>query len=150
MRHDLFDQFSVQQTLAGTGSQVSTNSKGKEAAGQDLAIGAADMGIVFAIDQGDLGGAGTALTVELIEADDIALTTNVVVISGGVTIPKAKLVDGFQTFIPAAPYMMSKKYYGVRYTPVGGAITGNVNAYWGTKDDVAVYKSFNTPYTVSN
>lgn len=149
MRHDILDQFSVQQTLAGSAAQVSTNSKVKENADQDLAIGCAEMGAVIAIDKGALGGTGTDLTIELIEASDAALTTSVKVF-GTMTIPKAQLVDGAQFFLPAVPYRMSEKYYGVRYTPVGGTITGDINAYWGSKNDVAKYKSFKTPYNVQN
>ena len=148
MRFDVLDQLSAQQTLAGASAQVSTNSKKKPAA-QDLGIGMAEMGVAFFIDQGNLAGAGTDLTLEIIEATDGALTTGIEQLAA-VTIPKADLVDGAVFFLALPGYMMDKEYFGARYTPVGGAITGNINAYYGSKDDVAKFKSFTTPYNVQN
>ena len=77
MRFDVLDQLSNQQALAGAAAQVSTNSKRKPAE-QDLGIGKADMGVAFFIDQGNLAGTGTDLTLEIIQATDDALTTGVV------------------------------------------------------------------------
>lgn len=148
MRFDVLDQLSNQQVLAGAAAQVSTNSK-KKPAEQDLGIGKADMGVAFFIDQGNLAGTGTDLTLEIIQATDDALTTGVVQLAA-VTIPKADLVDGAVFFLDLPGYMMDTEYYGARYTPVGGTITGKINAYYGSKNDVAKYKSFNTPYTVKN
>ena len=148
MRFDVLDQLSNQQVLAGATAQVSTNSK-KKPAEQDLGIGKADMGVAFFIDQGNLAGTGTDLTLEIIQATDDALTTGVVQLAA-VTIPKAALVDGAVFFLDLPGYMMDTEYYGARYTPVGGTITGKINAYYGSKNDVAKYKSFNTPYTVKN
>ena len=148
MRFDVLDQLSNQQVLAGAAAQVSTNSK-KKPAEQDLGIGKADMGVAFFIDQGNLAGTGTDLTLEIIQATDDALTTGVKQLAA-VTIPKAALVDGAVFFLDLPGYMMDTEYYGARYTPVGGTITGKINAYYGSKNDVAKYKSFNTPYTVKN
>ena len=148
MRFDVLDQLSNQQVLAGAAAQVSTNSK-KKPAEQDLGIGKADMGVAFFIDQGALAGTGTDLTLEIIQATDDALTTGVVQLAA-VTIPKAQLVDGAVFFLDLPGYMMNTEYFGARYTPVGGTITGKINAYYGSKNDVAKYKSFNTPYTVKN
>lgn len=148
MRFDLFDQFSNQQVLAGSSSQVSTNSKKKPAA-QDLGIGTGDMGAAIFIDQGDLGGTGTDLTIEIIEATDDALTTSIKSLAS-MTIPKASLVDGSAFFLGLPGYLMSQEYFGIRYTPVGGTITGKINVYYGSKNDVANYKSFSSTYTVKN
>lgn len=148
MRFDVLDQLSNQQVLAGAAAQVSTNSK-KKPVEQDLGIGKADMGVAFFIDQGDLAGTGTDLTLEIIQATDDALTTGVKQLAA-VTIPKAELKDGSVFFLDLPGYMMDTEYFGARYTPVGGTITGKINAYYGSKNDVAKYKSFNTPYTVKN
>ena len=148
MRFDAFDQFSNQQVLAGSSAQVSTNSKKKPAA-QDLGIGLDDMGAAIFIDQGALGGTGTDLTIELIEATDDALTTSITSLVS-MTIAKTALVDGAMFFLGLPGYLMSKEYFGVRFTPVGGTITGKINAYYGSKDDVAKYKSFSTSYVVKN
>ncbi len=148
MRFDILDQFSAQQTLAGSTAQVSTNSK-KKPATQDLGIGCADMGAAIFIDQGSLGGTGTDLTIELIEATDAALTTSIKSLAS-MTIPKTALLDGKAFFLGLPGYRMSQEYFGIRYTPVGGTITGNINAYYGSKDDVANYKSFGSTYVVKN
>lgn len=148
MRFDVMDQFSAQQVLAGSAAQVSTNSKKKPAA-QDLGIGKAEMGVGVFVDQGALAGTGTDLTIEIIEATDAALTAGISSLAS-MTIPKASFEDGASFFLVLPGYRMTKEYFGVRYTPVGGTITGAVNSYYGSKDDVANYKSFDTPYSVSN
>lgn len=148
MRFDVLDQFSDQQVLAGSAAQVSTNSK-KKPATQDLGIGEAEMGAAIFIDQGDLAGTGTDLTIELIEATDAALTTSIKSLAS-MTIPKASLVDGSAFFLALPGYRMSQEYFGIRFTPIGGTITGKINAYYGSKDDVANYKSFESTYVVKN
>ena len=148
MRFDVRDQFSAQQTLSGSSAAVSTNSKLKTAT-QDLGIGCADMGLAVFIDGGALGGTGTHLTIELIEATDAGLTSGIISLAS-MTIPIASLVDGASFFLPLPPYMMTLAYFGVRYTPVGGTITGNINTYFGSQDDVAKYKSFPSVYVVKN
>lgn len=149
MRFDILDQLSDQQVLAGSGAQVSTNSKQKGLATQDLGIGCGDMGIIFAVDQGALAGTGTDLTLEMIEATDGALTTSITQLIA-VTIPKASFIDGSSFFLELPGYLMAKEFFGARYTPVGGTITGAINAYWGSRADFAKFKSFATPYNVQN
>ena len=148
MRFDIRDQFSVNQALAGAAAQVSTNSKRKKESSQDLGIGMAHMGAAIFISE-DAAGVGTDMTFEIIEATDGALTTGVGVLAS-VTIPKAKLLNGASFFLPLPGYLMSKEFYGMRYTPVGGAVTTIVNTYWGKETDVANFKSFKTPYEVKN
>lgn len=143
MRFDVRDQFSDAQVVTATA--VSTSSKKKPAA-QDLAIGDA-MGVALFVDS-TATQAGT-LTVEMIEADDAALTTNIVSV-GSVVFNAADLLAGKQYFIEQAAYKSSKEYYGVRYTPAGGLTTVTVSAYHGKKCDTANYKSFQTVYTVDN
>ena len=148
MKFDVLDQVSVQQVLAGAVAQVSTNSK-KKPAEQDLGIGCAEMGMLFMVDQGALAGTGTDLTLEIIQADDLALTSNVEQLAA-MTVPKAEMVDGSSFFLPLPGFKMDKVYFGARFTPVGGTITGNINAYFGSKDDFAKFKSFSSVYTVAN
>jgi hypothetical protein len=81
----------------------------------------------------DAGGTST-LKVELIEADDEALTSNVRSISiSGAAIAKASLVSGYPFSVPfilppdpATP----KRYYGLRFTVAGEAITGGTVSAW--------------------
>jgi hypothetical protein len=81
----------------------------------------------------DAGGTST-LKVELIEADDEALTSNVRSLSiSGAAVAKASLVAGYQF---AVPYVIPpdpatpKRYYGLRFTVAGEAITGGTVAAW--------------------
>lgn len=148
MRHDILDQFSVDQVVTTTAA-VSTNSKFKKEASQDLGIGSdPQMGLVFAPAADGVG--ATSWTIELIEADDAALTTNVLSL-GSMSIPFAKMKNGQSFFLPLAPGVMTKSYYGARYTPVGGGgQTLTINSYFGTSDDIANYKSFKSNYVVAN
>jgi len=148
IRHDVLDQLSVQQVLAGGAAQVSTNSK-KKPAEQDLGIGCAEMGVLFAIDSGDLAGTGTHLTMEIIQATDLALTAGIVQLAQQ-TVAIADLIDGAQFFVELPSYMMDTEYFGARFTPVGGTITGAINAYYGSRADFAKYKSFPSVYNVEN
>jgi hypothetical protein len=107
------------------------------------------MGFAFFIDGSDLAGTGTDLTLEVIEATDGALTAGVSQLVA-LTVPLASLVDGFVMFLEIPSHLMDKEYFGVRYTPIGGTITGTINAYYGTEKDVAKYKSFTSTYVVDN
>jgi hypothetical protein len=84
----------------------------------------------------DVASAGHASTlkVELITADDDALTSNVVTAAGGISdaIPEATLVTGYKFSIPVVlpPGLGAKEYYGLRFTVGTEAITaGKVDAW---------------------
>jgi hypothetical protein len=81
----------------------------------------------------DAGGTST-LKVELVEADDEALTSNVrsVAISGA-AIAKASLTAGYPFQVPyviAPDPATPKRYYGLRFTVAGETITGGTVAAW--------------------
>lgn len=74
----------------------------------------------------------TALTVDVIAADDAGLTSNVAVIGSTGSIPVASLTAGARFAAEVNPRLASKgqRYVGLRYTPTGtgtaGAVTGDI------------------------
>jgi hypothetical protein len=146
MRNDIRNQFSDAQVV--TAAAVSTNSMEKKVATQDLGIGQAEMGLVFTATVDAVGGG--SFTVELIEADNAALTTSVVSLAS-MTVTAAKLLKGKGFFLALPGYAMTKKFFGARFTPVGGTSPSlTVDAYFGAEQDTAQYKSFVSTYTVDN
>lgn len=73
----------------------------------------------------------TALTIEAIQADDAALTSNVTVIGSSGAIPVASLTAGalFEINLNSRIASRGQRYLGLRYTPTGtgtaGAILGD-------------------------
>lgn len=148
MRFDLRNQLSEAQVV--TAAAVSTNSMEKKVATQDLGIGSnpKQMGLVFAAAVNAVGGG--SFTIEIIEADNAALTTNVVSLAT-MTLTAAKLLKGKGFFLGLPGYVMTKKFFGARFTPVGGSSPSlTVDAYFGLSDDVAQFKSFASTYNVAN
>lgn len=84
----------------------------------------------------------TALTIELITADDAALTSNVTVIGSSGAIPVAQLTAGSRLAIGANPRIGSKgqRYLGARFTPTGTGTAGALIAELGT--DIADGQKF--------
>lgn len=151
MRNDVLNQLSSAQ-VCGAGSTVSTNSMAKKNLAQDLGIGPIprQMGLVFAATIQAAG--ATSWNIELIEAENAALTTNVVSLAT-VNLLTAALKPGKGFFLPLPPYKMNpiKTHFGARFTAVGGAGEQlTVDAYFGSSDDVAQYKSFTSTYSVAN
>jgi len=150
MRNDVLNQLSAAQ-VCGTGSTVSTNSIAKKNTAQDLGIGSDPvMGLAFAPTVNAAG--ATSWNIELIEAENGALTTNVVSLAM-MNLLTSQLTVGKKYFLPLPPYKMSpvKTHFGARYTAVGG--TGEqltIDAYFGSSDDVAQFKSFPSTYNVAN
>lgn len=82
------------------------------------------------------GGAAT-LTVELISADDAALTSNVVSHASTEAIPKASLVAGYKRTLAVPPRtnIGADRYWGFRYTPATNDFTsGTLDAWFGPRD----------------
>lgn len=151
MRNDVLNQLSAAQ-VCGAGASVSTNSIAKKSVAQDLGIGSIhrQMGLVFAPTVAAAG--ATSWNIELIEAENGALTTNVVSLAL-MNLATAALKPGKAFFLPLPPYKMSsvKTHFGARFTAVGGSGEQlTVDAYFGSSDDVAQYKSFPSTYNVAN
>lgn len=97
------------------------------------------LNVKIVVDVDSAGGAST-LQVELITADDDALTSNVVTAAGGISaaIAEATLVAGYKFAIPVVipPGLGADQYYGLRFTVAGEDITaGKVDAWISMQPD---------------
>jgi hypothetical protein len=75
----------------------------------------------------------TALTVEIIQADDAALSSNVTVVGSSGAIPVASLAAGKRFEIEGNARIAStgQRYLGLRYTPTGTGTAGAVLGEFG-------------------
>lgn len=134
---DKENQLSAAQAFTGSAT-VSTNSYKKQTAAQDLSIGRRMA--LLAMPTVDAG-AGSTHTLEAIQADDAALTSNVEVLNT-VTVLAAALVKGAPVEIPIPQGVMTKQYLGFRHTAVTGTTTVTLDVYLVPQDEIPKYKSF--------
>jgi hypothetical protein len=137
LRFDIDNQLSEAQAFTGTAT-VSTHSYEKQTAAQDLSIGRRMALLVMPTVN---AGAGSTHTLEAIQADDAALTSNVQVLSS-VSVTAANLTKGKEIEIPIPQGVMTKKYLGFRNTATGGTTTVTLDVYLVPQDEIAKYKSF--------
>jgi hypothetical protein len=137
MRFDIENQMCVEQAFTGAAT-VSTHSYKKQSAAQDLSIGRRMALLVLPT---VAAGAGSTHTLQAIQADDAALTTNVEVLST-VTIAAADLVPGVEVEVPIPQGVMSRQYLGFRNSSTGGTTTVTLDVYLVPADEIAQYKSF--------
>jgi hypothetical protein len=137
---DVENQLSVAQAFTGAAT-VSTHSYKKQTAAQDLSIGRRMSLLVMSAD-GVSPGAGSTHTLEAIQADDAALTSNVQVIGSATGVLAADLALGKQVEVPIRQGSMSKQYIGFRHTATGGVTTATLDVYFMPQDEIAEYKSF--------
>jgi hypothetical protein len=140
MRFDIENQFSVAQAFTGAAT-VSTNSYQKQTAAQDLSIGRRMAVVVFFT----AAGAGTTHTLEAIQADNAALTSNVEVLATVSITTTALLANpglGYPVEIPIPQGVMTKQFLGFRHTATSGTTTATIDAYLMPQDEVVKYKSF--------
>ena len=137
MRFDLENQLSVEQAFTGSAT-VSTNSYKKQSAAQDLSIGRRMALLVLPTVS---AGAGSTHTLDCIQADNAALTTNKEVIA---TVSKAAadLTTADVIEIPIPQGVMSRQYIGFQNTSTGGTTTVTLDVYFVPQDEIALYKSF--------
>lgn len=136
-RHDIENQLSVAQAFTGAAT-VSTNSYAKQTAAQDLSIGRR---MALEVIPTVAAGAGSTHTMDAIQADDAALTTNVEVLNT-VTLLAAVLIPGAVFEVPIPQGVMTRKYLGFRNTSTGGATTVTLDVYLVPQDEIDKYKSF--------
>lgn len=137
MMFDVENQLSVAQAFTGAAT-VSTNSYKKGSAAQDISIGRRMALLLLpTIAQG----AGSTLTLEAIQADDAALTTNVEVLNT-VTVIAANMGLGKQLECPIPQNVMTRLYLGARVTIATGTTTITADIYLVPQDEIAKYKSF--------
>lgn len=137
MRFDVQNQLSVAQAFTG-GATVSTNSYRKQTAEQDLSIGRR---MALWLLPTVAAGAGSTHTLEVIQADDAALTSNVEVLAS-VEVLAANLTLGDEVEIPIPQGTMNKQFIGFRHAAAGGATTLTADVYFVPQDEIAQYKSF--------
>lgn len=136
MLFDLENQLSVAQDF--TTIAVTTNSYQKQSAAQDLSIGR-KICLLYLVTTA--AGASTSVLFEAIQADDAALTSNVLALAS-VTKAAALLPKGAKVVVPFPSGSMSQLYIGGRVTCTGGTATVSVDCYIVPLDEVANYKSF--------
>ena len=137
MRFDIENQLSVAQAFTGA-QTVSTHSYKKQTAAQDISIGRRmALWLLPTVD----AGVGSTHTLEVIQADDAALTSGVEVL-GTVTKLAADLTQGDEVEIPIPQGVMDKQYIGFRHAATGGTTTLTADVYLVPQDEIAKYKSF--------
>lgn len=140
MRFDIENQLSVAQAFTGAAT-VSSHSYQKQTAAQDISIGRRMALLVMAA--GVAPGAGTTHTLEAIQADDAALTSNVQVLNTVTVTTASGLLDlGKAVELPIPQGVMSKQFIGFRHTATGGTTTATLDVYLVPQDEIALYKSF--------
>lgn len=137
MRFDIENQMSVEQAFTGAAT-VSTHSYKKQSAAQDLSIGRR---MAFLVLPTVAQGTGSTMTVEAIQADNAALTTNVEVLNT-VTVIAANMQLGDHLEVPIPQGVMTRQYLGVRITLATGTTTITVDVYFVPQDEIDQYKSF--------
>lgn len=137
MKYDIENQLSVNQAFTG-GATVSEHSIEKISAAQDISIGRR---MALLIIPRVAAGAGSTHTMEIIQADNIALTSNVEVL-GTLTVLAAALILGSYHELPIPQGNMDKKYLGFRNSSINGATTVTLDVYLVPQDEIEFYKSF--------
>lgn len=137
MLFDAENQLSSAQAFTGAAT-VSTNSYQKQAAAQDLSIGRRMALLVMAT---VAAGAGSSVQVEAIQADDAALTVNVLALNS-VTFTAAQVIPGAKLEVPIPQGVMTQLYLGARVTITGGTTTATLDIYLVPQDEIPKYKSF--------
>lgn len=138
MLFDAENQLSAAQAFTGAAT-VSTNSYAKQSAAQDIAIGRR---MALVLMPTVAAGAGSTHTMEVVQADDAALTTNLEVIATK-SILAAALTKGSIHEIPIPQGVMSRIYLGFRNTSTGGTTTVTLDVYLVPQGEIALkFKDF--------
>lgn len=137
MRFDIENQLSVAQAFTGSAT-VSTNSYDKMTADSDIGIGRRMALLVMPT---VAAGAGSTHTLDVIQADNAALTTNKEVIATK-SILAAALILGSLVEIPIPEHVMTRRYIGFQNTATGGTTTVTCDVYLVPQDEISKYKSF--------
>lgn len=119
------------QAITGTGNILSTNTVDLGVA-RDMGEGV-DMPYLSAIIGTAVAG-GTTTEIQVIQADDAALTSNVTVVGSSGPIATAKLTAGAQFNVLLNPIIGGKgqRYLGARYVVVGTNSAGTVTSHFTT------------------
>ena len=137
MRFDVQNQLCSEQDFTGAAT-VSTNAYEKQTAAQDISIGRRMALLILPTTD---AGAGSTHTLDCIQADDAALTTNKEVIAT-MAVLAANLTTADVIELPIPQGVMTRKYIGFQNTASGGATTVSLDVYLVPQDEIAKYKSF--------
>jgi len=137
MRFDVENQVCVAQAFTGNAT-VSDNSIQKGTAAQDISIGRRMAFLCLPV---VAQGSGSTMTVEVIQADNAALTSNVQALSS-VSVVAAKMQLGDQLEVPIPQGVMTKQFLGLRVTLTGGTTTITLDAYLVPQDEITKFKTF--------
>lgn len=127
------DDQSVALALSATALSTNTIDLGATSATKSGVTFPADIGRgnapeIVAQVTADVVGAGASIQVQVITADDAALTSNVTVVNQSAPIGVASLKSGYQFRVAITPGI-AQRYLGVRYVNSGAATTaGTVTA----------------------
>lgn len=86
-------------------------------------------------------GAGSTHTLAVIQADDVALTTNVEVL-GSIVKTAAELTAYSRHEIPIPQGVKTRRYIGLRNTIASGTTTVTLDAWLVPQDEIDKYKAF--------
>lgn len=136
MRFDVEDELMSSQAMTGA-TTVSAHSRQKQTAGQDLSIGRR-MALLFYF---HAAGAGTTHTLDAIQADNTALTTNKEVLSS-VSITTANIPSDKFVEVPIPQGVMSRLHLGAQHTATGGTTTATLSCWFVPQDEIPRFKSF--------
>lgn len=140
MMFDVQNQLSTAQAFTGAGT-VSTNSyqlanyngnKPDPSIGRRMSL----LGIVTTA-----AGSGSTHTMDAIQADNAALTSNVAVLAT-VSILAATLTVGYHFVIPIPQGSISQLFLGFRNTATGGTTTVSLDVYLVPDDEIPKFKTF--------
>lgn len=133
--YDIENQLSVAQAFTGAAT-VSTHSYKKQTAAQDISIGRR---MALLVVPTVAAGAGSTHTLDAIQADNAALTSNVEVLAT-ISRTAAQLTKGSRHEIPIPQGVMTKQYLGFRNTATGGTTTVTLDVYLVPQDEI--YEDF--------
>lgn len=140
MRFDYENQLSENQAFTGA-QTVSEDSYKKVSIEQDISIGRR-MALLVMSGNTEIGDVAATHTLEAIQADDDALTTNVEVIGSAVVLG-AELIKGKEVEVPIRQGSMTREYIGFRHAATGGVDqTATLDVYLVPQDEIPKYKSF--------
>lgn len=137
MNFDIQNQLCAAQSFTGAAT-VSENAYEKGTAAQDISIGR-PLSLLCRVTTA--AGAGSTHTMDLLQADNDALTSNPVVLATK-SILAAALTVGTIFEIPIPQGVMTKKYIGFQNTATGGATTVSLDVYIVPSDGVPHFKTF--------
>lgn len=138
MRFDIQNELMSSQAVTGAAT-VSTNAYQKQSAAQDISIGRR-MALLFYF---HATGGSTTHTLQAIQADDAALSTNKAVVAT-TTVTSAQLAAAPEPFVelPIPAGSLSQLFIGAQVSESGGTTTATISCWLMPLDEIEHFKSF--------